>query len=79
MPTPIYNLRLDPETKARWQAAANEFEMSLSAWIRSACDAFSRGGVIVDPERVDPLTPKRKQFSGPRVFGADSEPTKKRR
>jgi len=59
--TPILNLRVDAERKARWQRAADRSDVKLSEWIRMACDTFAVGGVIARmPVEVNDQKAKRR-------------------
>jgi hypothetical protein len=62
--TPILNLRVDDETKARWQAAADLAGYRLSEWIRSCCDARAdaRAAATAEPEKRGGYQPRA---SGP--------------
>lgn len=38
MPTPTYQLRINPEQRDRWEAAARDAGYGLAEWIKATCD-----------------------------------------
>jgi hypothetical protein len=55
MPTPVWNLRVEPAQLERWKAAARRSGQPLSQWAREALDLAA--GVVPTPKSEPELEP----------------------
>lgn len=63
--TPLLNLRVDDETKARWEVAAREAGYSLAEYVREAVEErVSVDASAKKPSRSRKTAPKEKLLTG---------------
>jgi antitoxin component of RelBE/YafQ-DinJ toxin-antitoxin module len=63
--TPLLTLRLDEESKARWQAEADLRGLTLSEFVRECVEAVAGGAVPSVP--IKPRTPPERGVARPEV------------